>query len=210
MVRSEKSNALTLLITELYDNGQMRPLSYTHNSVNNTTPFEGTCITYDNNMYLCIPHSSSFAGCYYSLNQEDPYIPIEQHGTSFWYQKKKLVTSNAFCYIYSGYSLSYRLYVPRTIPLFIWFVEVHEMSISSMIQLSLTIQDGESEKQCISCNTPICKRHFITSFPDYLPISISRTFFDTSNYSLTKDCSHIFINPSISLLQVCVVVIVYV
>ena len=72
-----------------------------------------------------------------------------------------------------------------------------------MIQSSLNIKDSQEQQgKCETCHSPICKRQFITHFPEYLPISISRTFFDTKSYALTKDCSHIMINPSITILNV--------
>lgn len=72
-----------------------------------------------------------------------------------------------------------------------------------MIQSSLNIQDSQEQQgKCETCHSPICKRQFITHFPEYLPISISRTFFDTKSYALTKDCSHVMINPSITILKV--------
>lgn len=79
------------------------------------------------------------------------------------------------------------------------WIEVHELSVASMILSSLNMQDIPSNKVCDKCSSPICKRHVITQFPEFLPISISRTFFDTTTYSLTKDCSHITINSNLTL-----------
>ena len=113
MFSSEQSQVITLLLNIVNDNGQMRNVHYTHRLVNNATPFEGRLVMYETQSYLFIPHCPSFSGCYYSLYQQDPYLPIEQMGSSFWYQKKKLVTNDIMCYIYSGYHLSYAVYTPR-------------------------------------------------------------------------------------------------
>ena len=38
-------------------------------------------------------------------------------------------------------------------------------------------------------------------YPEYLPFSISRTFF-SKNYTMVKDCSHVEVNPLIEVQNV--------
>ena len=40
------------------------------------------------------------------------------------------------------------------------------------------------------------KREEIVEYPEYLPFSISRTFF-SKNYTMVKDCSYVEVNPLI-------------
>lgn len=54
---------------------------------------------------------------------------------------------------------------------------------------------------CASCGSPLCKREEIVEYPEYLPFSISRTFF-SKNYTMVKDCSHVEVNPLIEVQNV--------
>ena len=70
-----------------------------------------------------------------------------------------------------------------------------------MLPASLGIQDGEGEETCSACHTPVCVRDQIVEYPEYLPVSICRTFF-AKNYAMVKDCSHIVIDPVVTIQSV--------
>ena len=62
----------------------MEKVQYSHLSQSSTSTFPGTLVSLNGQSYLFIPHSSSFAGCYYTFQQEDPSVPIEYTGSSYW------------------------------------------------------------------------------------------------------------------------------
>lgn len=82
--RSSDSKFIQLSISDSNTNGKKRKIHYTHTSLKNNTPFDGVLLTYDALSFLYIPHSDLFAGCYYTFEQNDPYLPIEQSGSSVW------------------------------------------------------------------------------------------------------------------------------
>ena len=53
---------------------------------------------------------------------------------------------------------------------------------------------GSANSTC--CGSPMYKREEIVEYPEYLPFSISRTFF-SKNYTMVKDCSYVEVNPLI-------------
>lgn len=77
------------------------------------------------------------------------------------------------------------------------------LSVNSMLVNSLDLQDTpvEDDACCASCGSPLCKREEIVEYPEYLPFSISRTFF-SKNYTMVKDCSHVEVNPLIEVQNV--------
>ena len=78
---------------------------------------------------------------------------------------------------------------------------VRVLSVASMLPASLGIQDKESEETCDVCHTPVCVRDRIVEYPEYLPVSICRTFFE-KNYAMVKDCTNIVIDPIVTVQSV--------
>ena len=90
---------------------------------------------------------------------------------------------------FSGLEFYYGVYQPVVNNL------TMEALLSTSLKLHPTLPIGSNSTEQESY-------YRIVKFPEYLSVAISRTFFDENTYTLTKDCSHIYINPIIDIQNV--------
>ena len=94
--------------------------------------------------------------------------------------------------MFSGLQVFYAVYSPS----------VRDLSLQSMLHSSLQLGITDSDQLCSLCNCALKKETSLSVLPNYLNIAISRTFFNETTHALLKDCSHVYINPILTLSDV--------
>ena len=79
---------------------------------------------------------------------------------------------------------------------------VRDLSLQSMLLASLQLGQTAVDSACSLCGGKPIRLTSISQFPTYLNVAISRTFFNEKTHALLKDCSHVYINPVITLQNV--------
>ena len=92
---------------------------------------------------------------------------------------------------FSGLELYYGVYQPV----------VNNLSLEALLSTSLKLQPTLPSNN----STEQESYYRVVKFPEYLSVAVSRTFFDETTYILTKDCSHIYINPIIHIQNVTII-----
>ena len=78
-----------------------------------------------------------------------------------------------------------------------------------MLHSSLQLGIADSDQLCTICNSALKRETSLSVLPNYLNITISRTFFNETTHALLKDCSHVYINPILTLSGVDVLCFVF-
>lgn len=78
-----------------------------------------------------------------------------------------------------------------------------------MLHSSLQLGMADSDQLCSICSCTLKKETSFSVLPNYLNITISRAFFNETTHALLKDCSHVYINPILTLSDVGVLCLVF-